>query len=104
MTDPLIGRQFSNYRLDRVIGRGGMATVYYGWDTSLQRPVAIKVANAQFNANPAFAKRFIQEARTVATWRHDNILQLYYAGQEDEISYFAMEYVDGPDLSQAILV
>jgi len=99
MTDPLIGRQFSNYRLDRVIGRGGMATVYYGWDSSLQRPVAIKVANAEFNDNPTFAQRFIQEARTVATWRHDNILQLFYAGQEDGISYFAMEYVDGPDLS-----
>ncbi len=100
MTDPLIGRQFSNYRIDRMIGRGGMATVYYGWDSSLERPVAIKVVDARFRDNPAYAQRFVQEARTVATWRHNNILQVFYAGQEDELSYFAMEFVDGPDLGQ----
>ena len=98
MANPLIGRQLSNYRIERVIGRGGMATVYYGWDTSLERPVAVKVVDTRFRDNPAYAQRFVQEARTVATWRHDNILQVFYAGQEDAFSYFAMEFVDGPDL------
>jgi serine/threonine protein kinase len=79
-----------------------MATVYYGWDSSLERPVAIKVVNAQFRDNPAYAQRFVQEARTVATWRHNNILQVFYAGQEDALSYFVMEYVDGPDLGQVM--
>jgi len=102
MTDPLISQQLSNYRVERIIGRGGMATVYYGWDVSLERPVAIKVVDARFRENPAYAQRFIQEARTVATWRHDNILQVFYAGQENDLSYFVMEFVDGPDLGQVM--
>ncbi len=102
MNDPLIGTQLGNYRVERVIGRGGMATVYHGWDVSLERPVAIKVVDARHRDNPAYTQRFVQEARTVATWRHDNILQVFYAGQEDELPYFVMEYVDGPDLGDVM--
>ncbi|MCP4361631.1 MAG: protein kinase [Chloroflexi bacterium] len=102
MNDPLIGQHLGNYRIDSVVGRGGMATVYYGWDASLHRPVAVKVIDARYRDNPAYAKRFLQEARAVATWRHDNILQVFYAGQADDLYYFAMEYVDGPDLSQVM--
>jgi serine/threonine protein kinase len=102
MNDPLIGQYLGNYRIDSVVGRGGMATVYYGWDESLHRPVAVKVIDARYRDNPAYAERFLQEARAVATWRHDNILQVFYAGQADDLYYFAMEYVDGPDLSQVM--
>lgn len=102
MNDPLIGQHLGNYRIDSVVGRGGMATVYYGWDESLHRPVAVKVIDARYRDNPAYAERFLQEARAVATWRHDNILQVFYAGQSDDLYYFAMEYVDGPDLSQVM--
>lgn len=102
MNDPLIGQQLSNYRIDAVIGRGGMATVYYGWDVNLHRPAAVKVIDARYRHNPTYAERFLQEARAVATWRHDNILQVYYAAQEEELYYFAMEYVDGPDLGQVM--
>lgn len=102
MNDPLIGQHLGNYRIDSVVGRGGMATVYYGWDESLHRPVAVKVIDARYRHNPAYAERFLQEARAVATWRHDNILQVFYAGQADDLYYFAMEYVDGPDLSQVM--
>lgn len=102
MTDVLIGQQLSNYRIERIIGQGGMATVYYGWDVSLERPVAIKVVDARFRQNPAYAQRFVQEARSVAKWRHDNIVQVFFAGQENDISFFAMEYIDGPDLGQVM--
>ncbi len=102
MNDPLIGQHLGNYRIDSVIGRGGMATVYYGWDESLHRPVAVKVIDARYRDNPAYAERFLQEARSVATWRHDNILQVFYAGQSDDLYYFAMEFVDGPDLSRVM--
>ena len=102
MNDPLIGQHLGNYRIDTVIGRGGMATVYYGWDESLHRPVAVKVIDARYRNNPTYAERFLQEARAVATWRHDNILQVFYAGQVDDLYFFAMEYVDGLDLSQVM--
>jgi serine/threonine-protein kinase len=96
--DPLIGRQLANYRIERVIGRGGMAQVYYGRDVVLHRPVAVKIIDARYRGSPAYAKRFVQEAQTVALWRHENIVSIYYAGQEGELYYFAMEHIDGVDL------
>lgn len=100
--DPLIGLQLANFRLERVLGRGGMAQVYYGWDVKLQRPVAVKVIDARFRDNPAYAKRFVHEAQAVATWRHENIAQVYYADEKDNLYYFAMEYIDGMDLAQLL--
>ena len=100
--DPLIGQQLANFRLERVLGRGGMGQVYYGWDVKLQRPVAVKVVDVRFRNNQAYAKRFIREAQSVATWRHENIAQVYYADEEGDLSYFAMEYIDGLDLGQLL--
>src|SRR6476646_6505928 len=100
--DPLIGRQLANFRLERVLGRGGMAQVYYGLDVKLQRPVAVKVIDARFRDNPAYAKRFVREAQAVATWRHENIAQVYYADEDAGLYYFAMEYIDGLDLAELI--
>lgn len=100
--DPLIGRQLANFRLERVLGRGGMAQVYYGLDVNLQRPVAVKVIDARFRDNPAYAKRFVREAQAVATWRHEAIAQIYYADIEGGLYYFAMEYIDGLDLGQVL--
>ena len=100
--DPLIGIQLANFRLERILGRGGMAQVYYGWDVKLQRPVAVKVIDARFRSNPAYAKRFVREAQAVATWRHENIAQVYYADEEGDLYYFAMEYIDGLDLGQLL--
>ena len=100
--DPLIGRQLANYRLEHVSGRGGMAQVYYGIDVKLNRPVAVKVIDARFRDNPTYAKRFVQEAQSVATWRHENIAQIYYADEEGDLYYFAMEYIDGLDLGKLL--
>jgi len=100
--DPLIGRQLANFRLERVLGRGGMAQVYYGMDVKLHRPVAVKVIDARFRDNPTYAKRFVHEAQSVATWRHENIAQVYYADEEGDLYYFAMEYIDGLDLGKLL--
>jgi serine/threonine protein kinase len=101
MTDnPLIGRQLANFRIERAIGRGGMAEVYYGQDVKLERPVAIKIIDVRYRGQPAYAKRFVREAKTVATWRHENIIQIYYADDEDELYYFVMEYINGPHLGE----
>jgi serine/threonine protein kinase len=102
MDDPLIGCQLANYRIERLIGRGGMAQVYLGWDVELHRPVAVKVIDARYRDSTAFASRFVRESRTVAGWRHENILQVHYAGEQDGLYFFAMEYVDGLDLSQIL--
>jgi serine/threonine protein kinase len=100
--DSLIGKKLNNYRIDRLIGRGGMASVYYGWDTQLDRAAAIKVIDPQQQTNPAFAKRLIQEAKAIARWRHENIMQVYYAGTSRGFPYFAMEFVEGEDLSDLL--
>ncbi|MBI5824479.1 MAG: protein kinase [Chloroflexi bacterium] len=102
MKDPLIGQQFSNYRIERLLGQGGMAMVYYGHDIKLNRPVAIKFIDRRYKNNPVYASRFVNEARMMGKWRHENIIQIYYADDTQGHSYYAMEYVDGQDLSKVM--
>jgi len=100
----LIGRTLGNFQVKRLLGRGGMAEVYYGWDVKLHRHVAIKVIEAQNHAKRSQANRFIQEARMMANWRHENIIPIYYAGDETGIFYYVMEYIDGFDLASIMSV
>lgn len=100
--DPLLGRQLANFRVERLIGRGGMATVYYGQDVKLGRPVAIKVMNARSQDDPSLAKRLVKEASLMASWRHENIVQVYYADDEEGFSYFVMEYIPGQSLGELL--
>ena len=101
--DPLIGHQLANFSVERVLRRGGMAQIYYGRDVKLARPVAIKVIDTRYRTNPAYAERFVREARAIATWRHENIVQIFYADDIEGLYYYVMEYVDGMDLSQLIV-
>jgi serine/threonine protein kinase len=96
--DPLIGRQLASFRVERVLGRGGMAQVYYGWDVKLDRPVAIKVIDMRFRDDPTYAERFIREAQAVSKFRHENIVHIYYAGEQDDLYYYVMEHLEGRDL------
>ncbi|MCA9915320.1 MAG: protein kinase, partial [Anaerolineae bacterium] len=102
MQDPLLGKQLANFRIESPLGKGGMARVYYGVDVTLQRPVAIKVLSDMLRDEDDFNRRFVDEARMVATWRHENIIQVYYAGEEDGLAYFVMEYVDGISLDRRL--
>lgn len=102
MDDPLIGKQLSNFIIKKALGRGGMAQVYYGQDVKLQRPVAIKVIDTRYRSDPSYAKRFIREARAIARWRHENIIQVYYADDTDGLYYYVMEYIDGVDLADLL--
>lgn len=97
--DPLIGKRLSNFLIQGILGRGGMAQVYYGVDVKLQRPVAVKVIDARFRGKPLYAQRFVKEARAVARWRHENIIQIYFADDQDGFYYYVMEYIDGQDLA-----
>jgi serine/threonine protein kinase len=98
--DSLIGRKLANYRIERFLGQGGMASVYYGIDLQLQRPAAIKVIDDRHSGDPAYSDRFVREARAMASWRHPNIPQVYQAGLEDGYSFYAMEYIQGLDLEK----
>ncbi len=100
--DSLIGRQLANFRIEHLLGRGGMASVYQGWDVKLHRPVAIKLIDSRYQGDPSYARRFVQEARTIAVWRHENILQVHYADNEDGLYYFVMEYIRGLNLEQLL--
>src|SRR5690606_12403863 len=101
--DPLIGKTLANFRVERPLGRGGMAVVYFGTDIQLERPVAIKLINAQFQDKPEYAERFVAEAKIVARWRHENIISVYYADQHDGLYYFVMEFIDGATLEDLLL-
>ena len=97
--DPLTGKMLANFLVERVLGRGGMATVYYGEDIKLHRAVAIKVIDARFRDKPSYAQRFVKEAQAVARLRHENIIQIYYADDQNGMYYYVMEYVEGQDLA-----
>lgn len=97
-SDPLIGKQLANFLIQKVIGRGGMATVYKGEDVVLGRSVAIKIIHQFYRDNPVYVRRMHRESQLIATWRHPNIVQVYYADFDQDVPYFVMEYVDGPDL------
>jgi serine/threonine protein kinase len=77
-----------------------MASVYFGIDVQLQRPAAIKVIDDRYRGDTNYAERFVREARAMASWRHPNIPQVYQAGVDKGIYFYAMEYIHGMDLDQ----
>ena len=97
--EDLAGKMLGNYRVVERIGRGGMAAVYKAYQPALERHVAIKVIHQQLTADDAqFLKRFQREARSVATLRHPNIVQVFDFGTQDDVSYMVMEYLEGHTL------
>jgi eukaryotic-like serine/threonine-protein kinase len=98
----LIGQQLDNFRVIERIGAGGMATVFRAYQPSLDRYVAIKVLPTKQAQDPIFFKRFVQEARSIARLAHPNIVHIYNFGEEGDIKYIAMEYVDGETLKQRL--
>jgi tRNA A-37 threonylcarbamoyl transferase component Bud32 len=86
------------YVIETSIGQGGMAEVYRGRHTTLDRPVAIKIMTARTADDEAFRRRFEREAQTVAALRHPNIVQVFDYGTVDNMPYMAMEYIEGTDL------
>lgn len=95
----LIGARLGAYEVQSVLGSGGMATVYRGFDQNLNRAVAIKVLSTTAAAQPGFADRFRQEARLIARLRHPNIVQVYDFGVQDELVYMVQELLPGPTLA-----
>ena len=98
MTDYQSGFEVAGYRIESVIGRGGMAVVYRAEDTRLGRKVALKVLTPVLANNEQFQQRFIRESRLAASLDHPNIVPIYEAGEADGQLFIAMRYVAGSDL------
>ncbi len=96
------GLTLGQYQIGERIGAGGMATVYRGLQTSLNRDVAIKVLPAYFANDQSFVGRFKQEAQSVASLRHPNILSVFDFGEQNGIIYMVTEYVPGGTLANRL--
>lgn len=94
------GDRVGAYRIERKIGSGGMADVFYAMHEGLHRPAAIKVLRASLATDKIHLQRFMQEARAAAALVHPNIVQVYDVGQSSEHQYIAQEFVAGSNLRQ----
>ena len=90
------------YEVIRSIGEGGMANVYLGYDTILDRNVAIKVLRGDLSNDEKFVRRFQREALSASSLAHPNIVEMYDVGEDDGLYYIVMEYIDGVTLKQLL--
>jgi streptogramin lyase len=95
---PELGTQFAGYRIDGVVGRGGMGVVYRATELALDRPVALKLIAPELAGDASFRERFLRESRLAASIDHAGILPVYTAGEADGELYLANRFVDGTDL------
>ena len=96
------GSTLGQYRIDELIGEGGFATVYKGYQPSLERPVAIKVLSDQLSHKPNFVERFRREAEATFSLKHPNIVEVFDFQEIDSTAFMVMEYVDGPSLRDVL--
>src|SRR3954453_10770544 len=89
------GAVIAGYRIESVVGRGGMGVVYRARELELDRVVALKVVAPELLADPAIRERFLREARTAASIEHPNVIPVYAAGERDGIAYLVMRFVYG---------
>ncbi|MCD4753798.1 MAG: protein kinase [Anaerolineaceae bacterium] len=100
--EQLINQVLNRYRLDKLLGEGGMGAVFKARDLTLERDVAVKVMHSHYARQSNFQDRFLQEARTAARLNHSGIVKVYDFGQEEGMLYIVMEFIPGRDLSHLI--
>jgi len=93
-----LGTRLGSYRVDELIGRGGMGEVYRAFDLRLERPVALKLLTAALSDDERFRERMLRESRLAAGLDHPNVVPVYEAGEDAGRLFIAMRYVDGVDL------
>jgi ABC-type branched-subunit amino acid transport system substrate-binding protein len=96
------GTTFGGYRVDSLVGRGGMGVVYRATDLSLERPVALKLIAPELAEDERFRDRFLREPRLAASLDHPNVIPIYEAGEHDGKLYLAMRFVEGSDLKSVL--
>jgi YVTN family beta-propeller protein len=92
------GATFAGYRIESVVGRGGMGVVYRATDTRLERPVALKLVAPELAEDELFRRRFLKEPKLAAALDHPNVVPIYEAGEHEGQLYLAMRFVEGSDL------
>ena len=97
-----IGSDFLGYRIEELIGRGGMGVVYRAYDLRLKRPVALKLVAPSLARDEQFRERFERESELVMSLEHPNVVPIYDAGDADGHVYLAMRLVDGTDLGSLL--
>jgi eukaryotic-like serine/threonine-protein kinase len=103
LADLPVGLVVGEYRIEGVIGRGGMGTVYAAVQPLIEKRVAIKVLGTQFSSTPNLVRRFVDEARAVNRIGHENIIDIFSFGQmADGRHYFVMEYLQGATLAKRL--
>ena len=91
-----VGQVFDRrYKINKIIGIGGMAVVFEAHDTLMNRTVAVKMLKEEINNDAQSVKRFINESRAVAMLNHPNIVNIYDVSVKDDIKYIVMEYIHG---------
>ncbi|MGH3240766.1 MAG: protein kinase domain-containing protein [Spirillospora sp.] len=96
------GRSFAGYRVDSLVGRGGMGVVYRATDLSLERPVALKLIAPELAQDERFRARFLREPRLAASLDHPGVVPIYEAGEWEGQLYLSMRFVEGSDLKSVL--
>jgi serine/threonine protein kinase/tetratricopeptide (TPR) repeat protein/TolB-like protein len=92
----------TRYRIDELLGEGGMGTVYKAWDLELDRAVALKLVRPELSSKPESFEKLKQEILLASSISHRNILRIHDLGDVDGLKFISMAYVDGPDLSKIL--
>jgi WD40 repeat protein len=96
--DPRVGTEVAGYRIETLLGWGGMSVVYLAEDLRLKRKVALKLLAASLAEDESFRERFLRESELAASIDHPSIVPVYEAGTADNLLFIAMRYVEGRDL------
>ena len=96
------GTTVAGYRVEALIGRGGMGAVYRAVEEGLGRKVALKVIAPELAQDERFRERFLRESRIAASLDHPHVIPIYQAGDEDGLLFLAMRYVEGYDLAKLV--
>src|SRR6266498_3055477 len=102
MVDVRVGTELAGYRIESVIGRGGMGVVYVADHLRLKRKAALKVLAPELASDERFRERFVIESELAASLEHPNIVPIYDAGEADGLLYIAMRLIEGRDLKTLI--
>ena len=98
VVDTRVGSVLAGYRIERLLGRGGMSSVYLAEHLRLQRKVALKLMAPELADDERFRERFLRESQLAASLDHPNVVPVYDADEADGVLYIAMRYVEGDDL------
>jgi WD40 repeat protein len=100
--DPRVGTELAGYRIESLLGFGGMSVVYLAEDLRLKRKVALKLLAASLAEDESFRDRFLRESELAASIDHPNIIPIYEAGATEALLFIAMRYVEGLDLKERL--